>query len=123
MKKYNLKFIMFIFILATGFSSCQKGKVCNVNNPKKDLPWLKELIGDIEKETKAGCSRKIKIYQCTYGGGIDGFMVSTHTGDRNLTSLRDCEGTSLCINGIGINDCTRYGIDYKHKKLIYKHKK
>ena len=62
MNKHLLKLIVLNLILITVLSSCQKEKVCGVNNPKKDLPWLKEFIEGFER----GHAR---IYQCTYRDG------------------------------------------------------
>jgi len=105
------------------FSSCQKEKGCNVKNPKKDLPWLKEFIDGIENDAQAGFSRHVKIYQCTYRDGI-GFLVYPCVGcpDAGYTFV-NCDGVALCGGGgiSGKDTCSELNI--KKKKLIYNHKK
>jgi hypothetical protein len=57
MKNNYNKLFLTLFALAliaiTLFCSCQKEKVCNVGNPKEDLPWLKEFIDGVEENAQA----------------------------------------------------------------------
>jgi len=74
-------------------SSCQKEKVCDVTNPIKDLPWLKEIKKNGYIYPK-GMYRSIQ--QCTYNNGIDGFYIEACINcQNNVAFLFDCDGTVL----------------------------
>ena len=95
--------------------SCQKEKACGVNNPKRDLPWMKGYtvipVGHV------------RIYQCTYRDGI-GFLIEPVDCIDGGYELVNCEGKYLCILwGLTGNPCTEYNIDFKHKKLIWNKRK
>ncbi len=96
------------------FSSCQKEKVCNVDNPKKDLPWLKDIID----ETPKGAPPGVKIYQCIHKGDIV-FLLDVCT--RECSDFQyvivNCEGEQLCASAL--MNCEEYA-DIKRKKLIWK---
>ena len=122
-KHFFITIVLLIFI--TSFSSCQKEKVCNVNNPKKDLPWLQEII-DQYKEKQMYRSG-VKIYQCSYRDGT-GFLFESNSKHPPFGStFRNCEGIIVCgITSGGVsgylNTCSDFNIDFENKKLIYCHK-
>ena len=121
MKKNFLKLILLSLILTIVFSSCEKEKVCGVDNPQKDLPWLKEFIDVVGSNAQAGFSHHVKIYQCTYRNGI-GFLIEPCVGCPDAGFLLvNCEGKCLCnLWGFTGDSCTEYNIDFKRKKLIWK---
>ena len=115
--------IAFCFLLSAFcflFFSCQKEYVCDVKNPKTDLPWLKESIDRVEYDAQGGFSHYVKIYQCSYRDGT-GFLYESNLG----SSFVNCEGVHLCGSNIGINpqfkSCSEFNIS-KKRKLIYHHK-
>ena len=119
----QISVILLVLLSQILFSSCQKEKGCNAKNPKKDLPWLKEMIEDYESRAKAGEKIHAKIYQCTYRDGV-GFLIAPCVGCPDAGfSFRDCEGEVLCGGGgiSGKDTCSEFNI--KKKKLIYNHKK
>jgi hypothetical protein len=95
-------------------------KVCNVDNPLTDLPWLKEIIDGFEKDAGAGYKGHARIYQCNYKNGV-GFLLEMCVGCPDAGYwLRSCEGESLCIIGGFAGDrCTEFDVDFENKKLIW----
>jgi hypothetical protein len=117
---------LFIYLITTGisllfcFSSCQKEKVCGVDNPLTDLLWLKEYISEIEKDSVTVLCNHVMIYQCTYRHGT-GFMLNRLCPDVPYSFL-NCEGVVLCSGGgfTGEDNCAELKISKKNK-LIYHH--
>ncbi|MDR1090642.1 MAG: hypothetical protein LBL79_06155, partial [Prevotella sp.] len=67
---------------------------CEFENPLTDLPWLKEIIGGIEKDAEAGYKQHARIYQCTYIDGT-GFLLDLCVGCPDFGYwLKSCEGES-----------------------------
>ena len=97
-------------------------KICNVDNPLTDLPWLKEIIDEFEKNAATlGYNPHARIYQCTYKDGI-GFLLEMCVGCPDTGySFRNCEGEILCEGGglSGEDSCPELNIDYENKKLIW----
>ena len=96
-------------------------KVCDVDNPLTDLPWLKEIVeGWIKRE---GVYGYVGIYQCNYKDGI-GFIVEEQVGEPAFY-LINCEGKTLCREGgiTGGNACDKFDIDYESIKLIWESRK
>ena len=93
---------------------------CEFDNPLTDLPWLKDIIAEFEKEAEAGNEVYAKIYQCTYKDGT-GFLIEPRVGCPNVGYvLTSCEGNSLCLIGGLLGDvCTEYRVDFENKKLIW----
>ena len=88
--------------------SCQnktgddENKVCKVNDPLTDLPWLKAVI---EKWEESGYYN-YRISQCSFkdgtGKGGTGFILEPCVGCIEFGfSLRNCEGVSLCASAWG----------------------
>ena len=87
-------------------------KVCGVDNPLTDLPWLKEII-----ETH---NNSLVIYQCNYKNGI-GFLVCFTVGmSDSAFELMNCEGTRLClIGGYSALTCPEFEVDFGSVILIW----
>ena len=119
----RISVILLVLLSQILFSSCQKEKGCDVKNPKKDLPWLKEMIENYEDKAKVGEKVHAKIYQCTYRDGI-GFLLETGGNQYpQFSSLINCEGECLCtIGGVAGNQCREFNIS-KKQKLIWSIKK
>ncbi|MCL2436081.1 MAG: hypothetical protein FWD09_08125 [Lentimicrobiaceae bacterium] len=95
-------------------------KVCNVSNPLTDLPWLKEIVDEIEYEQTEGIDvHHARIYQCNYKDGIGFFMNLTIGWTDNLIYFRNCEGERLCKVGRYDNTCTELEVDFENKILIW----
>ena len=101
MKKNILIFTAILLILLGSFSfSCEKKvdtpkeKLCNVENPLTDLPWLKAKVEEITLLFQNN-PLHIAIYQCTYGNKQTGFLED----HGNVGFFYDCEGEILCIMG------------------------
>ena len=112
-------------VIITLASSCDKSEsppaTCNFDKPLTDLPWLKEIIDEFEKEKeRLGYNRHARIYQCSYNEGI-GFLVEMCVGCSNAAySFRDCEGMFLCGGGpLGEAICSQLNIDFENKVLIW----
>ena len=122
------KFIMIMFFLVC--FSCQnktsddENKVCKVNDPLTDLPWLKAVINENEQTTQ-GERSLMRIYQCSYKDGT-GFIVELCTScSDSQSSLFNCEGIHLCDKeGIAGNifTCKEFNIIDSSIKLIYETK-
>jgi len=88
--------------------SCQKDKVCHVNNPLADLPWLKTKINEFNLLSQGNPTLTVAIYQCKYGNGKTGFLVD----EGNIKSLHNCSGDVLCImGGFAGETCSELRID------------
>jgi hypothetical protein len=128
MKNIILKTAAILLISAGGFfcitrchkENSPKEKICNVDNPLQDLPWLKQFIDEI-KDIESGYDvPHMRIYQCTYKDGT-GFLINDCVGcpDAGL-NLVNCEGTSLCVlYGLAGDPCTEFEIDFESMKLIW----
>jgi hypothetical protein len=85
-------------------------KICDVDNPLTDLPWLKEIVDN---------ALFGRIYQCTYEDTVGFFFFfykfSTY-------SLKNCEGITVCyVRDIGGSHggCSGANIDFNSRKLIW----
>ncbi|MDR3062170.1 MAG: hypothetical protein LBU57_08675 [Dysgonamonadaceae bacterium] len=124
MKQRILKLSVLALLLA-GTVSCgnddsnPKIKVCNVENPLTDLPWLKKFIDESKQGHQVS---RMKIYQSSYDDGKIGFLIDICEGcpDAGLL-LTNCEGENLCVlGGLAGDLCTDFKIDFENKKLIWK---
>jgi len=127
MKSKILIFMVFLMVFTTSFSTCKKEndipieKVCDVENPLKDLPWLKEIVDRLIEEDKTSFFKPhARIFQCNYIEGT-GFLL-----EMNVASpdggyyFRNCEGEHLCfVGGVAGFSCKEFDIDFKNIKLIY----
>jgi hypothetical protein len=118
MKKHFLRCLVLVLILITVLFSCQKDKACcDVANPVKDLPWLKEIVKERHNLPSRNNKAHLSIYKCTYNDGIDGIIV--HYLDipsiRIVAPLYSCDGTALC--DIGLPEAEEWNI--KDKRLIW----
>jgi hypothetical protein len=143
MKKNIFLIAAVLLISSVAFSACNKDEEgtdnsnstreaeelaipCSFENPLTDLPWLKEMIEEFESyekmpETLPGSIENIRIYQCTYKGGI-GFLLSECEGCPDGASwLLNCEGEKLCMmGGIAGFTCPEFEIDPESEKLIWR---
>ena len=74
MKTTLIKVTAILIAFTASFSSCDDNcgckktenlpqeKICDVQNPLKDLPWLKKYINDVIKNGEFGAA----IYLCSY---------------------------------------------------------
>jgi len=117
MKFFTCLTVIGLFLLIS-LSSCQKEKICDVTNPLRDLPWLKEIKKNGYIYPK-GMYRN--IYQCTYNNGIDGFYIEPCVNCQDyIASLFSCEGTVL----FDLQEIINYKIYHEEwnvedKKLIW----
>jgi|GEM_PF-1844074 len=82
---------------------------CVFDNPLTDIPWMKELIHEINQE-----NGEVIIYQCTYGEEQTGFLE-----DRgNIAFFYNCKGETLCIMGGDAGE-TCSALNIVCKKLIW----
>ena len=104
-KKFFLN-TFFLLVIALAVAGCNSSiednsnedtaeKVCNCKNPVKDLPWLKKIVEDIEKNMKNGLTLETVIYQCTYNDGTEGFYRNHYGLASEASTLYDCEGNIL----------------------------
>ena len=103
--------------------SCKKNGICDVEDPLTDLPWLKEIINDVESNTEAGFRHHVRIFQCTYKDGT-GFRLEMCVGCPDAGySFRNCQGDVLCGGGghDGQDNCAEFKIK-DTQKLIYEQK-
>ena len=93
-------------------------KICNVDNPLTDLPWLKAIVDGFEEEAEP-IYKHARIYRCNYKGGT-GFLLEMCVGcpDDGYT-LVNCEGESLCVWEFAGSPCSELNIDFENKKLIW----
>ena len=93
-------------VVANITTSIMPLKVCGVDNPLEDLPWLKEIV-DYANTYKT----HTKIFQCEYRDGI-GFLVGLHMNAGDFTiDLTNCEGEVLCHwGGFDGNPCREFGM-------------
>ena len=131
MKTNLLKFISLWLIIIGSLSSCHEKEAeeefpeeetCNFDNPLADLPWLKEIVDEFEKEANALCyNPHARIYQCAYKDGI-GFLIEMCVGCLDAGySFRNCEGVVLCENSglSGEDNCSELNIDFENRKLVW----
>ena len=143
MKKNIFLFAAIMLISSVAFWACNKDEEdagnfnstreaeevvtpCGFENPLTDLPWLKEMIEQFElyertPEVLLGYVANIRIYQCTYNGGI-GFLLSECAGCPDAASwLLNCEGEKLCMmGGIAGFTCPEFEIDPGSQILIWR---
>jgi hypothetical protein len=117
MKQNFFKLMQLFLILITCLSSCQKEKVCGVENPLTDLPWLKEIKQNASRER---FKQRVRIYQCSYSEGT-GFLLDMCVGcDDSGLWLNNCDGEILCIMfGHAGDPCTEFNVDYENMKLLW----
>ena len=100
----------------------EKGKTPDFENPLTDLPWLKGIVDEFEKDAEAmGYNSHARIYQCAYRDGI-GFLLEMCVDCPDAGySFRSCEGVVLCGGGghSGEDNCSEFDIDIENKKLIW----
>lgn len=127
MKKVRIliMFIPALLITMAIFSGCKKQqpeeKVCGVENPLTDLPWMKTMVDNITQNSEDGFNHHVRIYQCSYINGI-GFFIEPCVGCPDAGySFLDCEGNVLCGGGgLALTDnCSALNIDFANKKLIW----
>ncbi|MDR2556295.1 MAG: hypothetical protein LBC49_01115 [Bacteroidales bacterium] len=115
------KVIIFLFcalplLLCCTCTNEQKNppKVCNVDNPLTDLPWLKAIVDEIVLDVKNGNPLSVSIYQCIYGSNETGFLVEIG----NMNPFYNCSGEILCIMG-GVAGETCPELNIVKEKLIW----
>jgi len=139
----TLKFITLIIaallIIAGSISACKeksdcpcttlknvtKEKVCDIDNPLTDLPWLKEYIDGREYDKKVFKQKEqkspyqVSIYLCSYKDGI-GFLIDQSRISSLYPYLKDCKGRYITHGEQNIQYiCEEWGIDYENKQLIF----
>jgi hypothetical protein len=120
----TLKFFLLALLALGMVTACsgneQPSPVKEIENPLTDIPWLKEIIGGIEKDAEAGYKQHARIYQCTYIDGT-GFLLELCVGCPDFGYwLRSCEGESLCIiYGHAGDPCQELNVDFENKILIW----
>ena len=91
--------LCFIVITSLTISGCDKQKtphlVCNVENPLKDLPWLKAQVDEITLLSQQGNPLRIAIYECMYDNKKTGFLID----EGNIKPFYNCSGDILCVMG------------------------
>jgi hypothetical protein len=116
MKKNILKIIAILLLLGGCLISCEKNnsKVCNVDNPLTDLPWLKEIIS-------GNSGMYMNIFQCTYNNALNAFFVEPCVNCHDYVAvLYSCNGDIL-FNLEGTKDIKAYFEEWniKDQKLIW----
>jgi hypothetical protein len=111
--------ILLILLFMAG--SCEKSnKICNVDTPLEDLPWLKQMVTGFNNDSLT----KTRIHQCTYQNNKTGFLIEpcVDCPDAGYCFM-SCDGTILCGGGSisGNETCSVLDIDFNNKQLIYQH--
>jgi len=99
--------------------------ICIINDPLKDLIWLKQIVNDFTDYSKKVEKCHYKIYQCTFFERNEektGFIVTPPCADckEDALLLFSCSGLKLCNTEMQIN-IADYNIN--NKKLIWEIKK
>jgi len=126
--KRILVMLVVLVMIAGSFSSCAKKgdactcneKVCEVDNPLTDLPWLKEVAKNMKMSGHHG-----RIYQCTYKDGIGFLIQGCLTLAHPASHLYNCDGIFLCGCCVGEENyaCSEYVINFETIKLILEYNK
>ena len=108
--------IIFIGILIIATVSCSKqnlDKICNVDDPLTELPWLSDIVSNSK-----GSSQKIKISKVilkdkttkVFRKRKEGFTVIIGTYEA-VTTFYNCSGEIICsAGGITGETCNKYDI-------------
>ncbi|MDR1895618.1 MAG: hypothetical protein LBR10_02375, partial [Prevotellaceae bacterium] len=97
-----------------------KEKVCNVDDPLTELPWLKEIIDGFQKDADAGNKPHARIYRCTFKDGTGFLLERCVTCPDFGCDLMNCEGKLLCtMYGLAGKSCSEFEVDFENKKLIF----
>jgi len=107
MTKQNLTLIVLLLILTNFFASCKPESkseethtpnisVCGVEDPLTDLPWLKDIITELEGYVSQGYPVSYRIYQCIYKDGIGFLLDNLELIYDKAIPLINCEGRLLC---------------------------
>ena len=100
--------------------ACSKSDIsrCNTKGPLNDIPWLKELKEQFDKDT--GPYRQI-ITQYTYQGETVFLVDACHLCSDALQVVYDCEKNVLCeFGGIeGKNTCPDFKKKATGKLVLY----
>jgi hypothetical protein len=107
---------LYLFLLAMCLigTACKEDKpqeiekICNVDNPLTDLPWLKAKIDEINSLVQDTIKRRfVDIYQCEYNNGETGFLINegfTHP-------FYSCNGDIICkLGGLTEESCPELNI-------------
>ena len=119
------KVYFFLLAMCLMGASCKENeeKTPEIGNPLTDLPWLKGIVDEFEKNAEVmGYNSHARIYQCAYREGT-GFLLEMCVGCPDAVSeFRSSEGTVLRSGkGSSVEDKDDQGlnIDFKNKKLIW----
>ena len=100
------------------FVGCDKTenppKICNIENPLTDLPWLKNKVDEITLIIRSGNPLRVSIYQCIYGNNKIGFLID----EGNTKPFYNCNGDILCVMG-GFAGETCSELNIVSKELIW----
>ena len=99
-----------------------KEKVCEVDNPLTDLPWLKALIDENVRLAQEGKYPTTYIYQCTYDCTYDSGNIGFLEYRGEIVILYNCEGKSLGLMGgvVGQPFPSGLKVDWVNQKLLWK---
>ncbi len=116
-----MKYIFLFCATALSLSACTKAKIetyCGVENPEKDLVWLKEGI-DKHK------SLNIFVYKLTYKSTEGIFVYNDCEGisDCPLQDYFNCDGTPIFL-GAGIGPSAKpfpsdFDVETDYREIIY----
>jgi len=93
-------------------------KVCGVDNPLTDLPWLEAIVQEFEN-----AQDHTRIDQCIYKDGVC-FLICFCVNCSDITiDFKNCSGELLCVyGGIIGNPCTELEFDRDTVTLIFEKK-
>lgn len=92
---------------------------CDVNNPLKELNWLKQIVFENENN-----ETRVEIYRCIYDS-TEGFIIDLCVQcPDGLVEFRDCAGNIICeFGGIdGRVTCPDFELKVTKKELIWTNK-
>jgi hypothetical protein len=124
-----MKKVFLILLIATSFYGCKKESClddCQVENPARDLPWLKKIIdlhtADPNSTYTEAAYPKAEIVSYTYQGQTVFLLDLCVQCPDSQSWVANCQGEAICeFGGItGKNTCPDFSQKAVEKEVIWK---